>query len=123
MCFGKSHCEVVPCPNLAAYIEQNIFNLDKDGVLSNLPRVSADSIVLGCTHYTFIKKYIEEYYGCPVYDGIEGTSNRLCQILGNSDHLLGKAENISQSVEKVQFIGGDTKKNAAVFRLLVAQSG
>lgn len=114
--YGNGKTEVLPCPNLAAYVEQNIFNINAKEISRLLPQTQADSIVLGCTHYIFIEKYIAEHYNCRVYDGLAGTANRLCQILGNFDHF-------PKSVGKVSFSGGDTEKNAKVFGVLCPKSG
>lgn len=114
--FGNGRTEIIACPNLAAYIEQNIFSLDGSAITSILPQIKADSIVLGCTHYIFVEKHIAMYYGCRVYDGLAGTANRLCQILGNFDHFTEK-------LGKVSFSGGDTVKNAKVFDMLIHKSG
>jgi len=110
--YGKGHTEVVPCPDLAAFIENNIFTLsEKQNELSALlPDIKADSVVLGCTHYVFIKELIKKRYGCPVYDGLEGTAKRLCDILGKSNHQGTK------DGRNVMFIGGDAEKNVKVFR-------
>ena len=114
--YGNGITEVVPCENLAAYIEGNIFNLDAEQIVSLLPNTHADSVVLGCTHYIYAEKIIARFYGCHVYDGLEGTANHLCEILGNFDHF-------PKSRGKVTFLGGDTDKNAEVFAQLNPESG
>lgn len=110
--FGNGTTEAVACPDLASYIENNIFALNREKIFSLLPKNAADSVVLGCTHYGFIKKEIREFYGCPVYDGVEGTAKRLCEILGNISHLAAESE------KNVKFIGGDAEKNSRVFDIL-----
>ena len=47
-----------------------------------LPQKRFDSVVLGCTHYIFIKDIVKSFYKCPVFDGIEGTADHLCEKLG-----------------------------------------
>ncbi len=71
-----------PCDGLAGAIEKN---LGKAGVdfTSYLPRgrEKPDAVVLGCTHYPYIKIQIEEFYGCKTVDGREGVVRRLKSIL------------------------------------------
>lgn len=131
--YGGGATKVAPCPELAPYIEKNIFSLDERSVYLMLPPVQTQNVVLGCTHYTFVKDYIKRRYGCEVFDGIEGTARRLCKILGIFDHLDRKDEDLSKNghfepnfeeiAAKVEFIGGDERKNSAVFKWLVGQSG
>ena len=109
--YGCGHTKVIGCPDLAAYIENNVFNLDKKEVERLLPKIECDSIVLGCTHYIYISEVISTFYNCPVFDGIEGTSKQFEKILGISDHKhLGRSE--------ITFWGGNCAKNAEVYALL-----
>ena len=105
---GMGRTEVLPCPELALYIENNIYNIDKEKINALLPETRADSIVLGCTHYSFVKKHIEKYYSRPVFDGNLGTAEHLRTFLGNFDH---RPENTG----KIWFCGGDEKKNSHIF--------
>lgn len=70
----------LPCEGLAKEIEVGIANglrnYDKW-----LPPAQLDGVVLGCTHYVFIRKQIEAFYNCPAYDGNEGVANRLQSCL------------------------------------------
>ena len=45
---------------------------------------SPDGVVLGCTHYVFLKKFIKEFYDCPVFDGNEGIKHRLSTVLSEN---------------------------------------
>ncbi len=114
--YGRGHTNLVACPDLAAYVEKNINNLSKEGVEWLLPEFKADSVVLGCTHYVFVKNIIKNYYGCPVFDGIEGTAAHLCGKLGISDHRNSRGQ-------KISFKGGDYAKNREIFNLILRQSG
>lgn len=40
-----------------------------------------DCVVLGCTHYVFCKKIIEEIFSLPIYDGNTGVAKRLKNLL------------------------------------------
>ena len=114
--FGSGETKVAPCSDLASYIEENVGNFNPAEVERLLPKESADSVVLGCTHYSFVKDIIKNYYNCPVFDGNEGTSAHLCEKLGISDHRAERAQSIA-------FIGGNTDKNRSVFRSLMVDSG
>lgn len=118
--YGNNHTQVVACPDLAAYIERNIFCLDENEIAELLPKIEADSIVLGCTHYIFIEKTVKNFYNCPVYDGVYGTAARLCSVLGKTDHQTGISDDF---LKNTAFIGGDEVKNRLVFEQLVSHCG
>ena len=107
---GGGHTKVIACPDLAAYIENNIFNLDCKEVQRLLPKIKCDSIVLGCTHYIYVGEIISSFYNCPVFDGIEGTANRFETIIGNCDFPSDHSE--------ITFFGGDCMKNSRIFSYL-----
>ena len=68
------------CDKLAGEIERGL--LDSARTYSQfLPNGTPRGVVLGCTHYIYIKKYIESFYGCPSYDGNKGIAARLAQII------------------------------------------
>ena len=74
--------------NLVPQIEKNIFNLSRINLSEHIPKGNFDGVVLGCTHYIFMKKQIENYLKIPVFDGNLGTAdhlkNILCEISKNS---------------------------------------
>ena len=110
--FGNGITRVVACPNLAEYIERNIFNIDDKEVIEMLPKCSPDSVVLGCTHYTYVKDVIKRFYNCEIYDGIYGTADRLCNVLSQKYALNERCR------PEIEFCGGDERKNRAVFSLI-----
>ncbi len=114
--YGSENTEVIACPDLAYYIENNINELNSDGVKRLLPDLKADSVVLGCTHYVFAEEIIKDFYNCPVFDGIEGTAAHLCEKIGIFDHRC-------ERIQKISFSGGDTVKNRLIFNKLLMQSG
>lgn len=119
-CLG-GHALVYPCPTLAEYVEENIFSLPEKLPKGLIPEVAADSVVLGCTHYVFIKRQIEKAYNCPVFDGISGTADHFAKILGMTDHFGDFSGNFDHSAvdkPKITFIGGDFNKNKRVFEFL-----
>lgn len=113
---GARNVTVAACDRLAAYVEKNIDNFDIKEVKAMLPRFKAENVVLGCTHYIFVKEIIKDFYNCPVYDGIDGTAANLKRILGIDDHLPFRAQ-------KIGFHGGDEAKNRRIFGMLLKQSG
>lgn len=110
--YGNGITQVVACPNLAAYIERNIFNLDENEVIKMLPECSPDSVVLGCTHYTYVKDTIQRFYSCDVYDGICGTADLICKTLSQNHSKTALIR------PEIKFCGGDESKNRAVFSLI-----
>ena len=109
--YGEGRVQLFPCENLAAYIENNIFNMDIKEIEKLLPEVCCDGVVLGCTHYAYAAQVISVHYGCAVYDGVEGTANQICKILGKSDHH-------QFCPQEVAFYGGNCLKNAQIFDCL-----
>ena len=74
----------LPCPGLAERIEQGHFEDETlDAYLQGLFRPYRDRdveyIVLGCTHYPFIRRAIAKNFGRPVtiIDGSQGTARQL----------------------------------------------
>lgn len=106
--YGRGHTRVVACPDLAAYIENNVFSLDRKEVVKMLPKVDCDSIVLGCTHYIYILEIVSSFYNCPVYDGVEGTANQF-------ERIIGAPNNATADYSEITFFGGDFIKNSRVF--------
>ncbi len=78
--FPKANLTAYPCDGLAGAIEKN---LGKKGVDFSgfLPRGKPQTVVLGCTHYPYIKEEIEGAYGCKTVDGNEGVARRLKGVL------------------------------------------
>lgn len=114
--FGKGRVVTAACPDLAQYIENNIGNIDGEYIKSLLPKIDCDSVVLGCTHYIYIKEIVKFFYNCPVFDGIEGTADNLVRKLGKNDHRAKRAQ-------KITFEGDFVVKNRDIFKKLVAEFG
>lgn len=91
-------CEVVPvpCPGLAARIEHG--DLDAPDVLEMLGRYvgahagHVDGVVLGCTHYPFVRRQIAEVLGPDVrfFDGGAGTARQLGARLADTGLLADR---------------------------------
>lgn len=72
------------CDSLAGAIEERLFDESRHRPFDFSPFFPCgkpDSVVLGCTHYVFLKKQAENFYRCPVYDGNEGIARELVTVL------------------------------------------
>ncbi|MDE6867819.1 MAG: aspartate/glutamate racemase family protein [Clostridia bacterium] len=98
--FAPEETTVVGCGTLAEYIERNVPNIPDSLPEGLLPDVKTDSVVLGCTHYAFVKKQIEDRYNCPVFDGIEGTAAHFSEIMGITDHYYAQNGDFRPLAEK-----------------------
>lgn len=96
--WGSGH-EVIsaPCPGLAARIE--LGDLDKPDIYSLLEDLvgayagEVDCVVLGCTHYSFVKRQICEVVGdVPLFDGAQGTALQLQRKLAERGLLTKSNE-------------------------------
>jgi glutamate racemase len=84
----------LPCKGLAEMVEQGIFQgPEMDAYLQELllpfRHCSVEYIVLGCTHYPFLRKAIRKNFGRPVeiIDGSDGTARQLRRQLAARDLL------------------------------------
>ncbi len=92
----------IPCPNLASLIENNfsdkklitdyLYNVLRDFLPDKL-----DGIVLGCTHFTFIKNHILALLpNVKLFDGNEGTAKQTKHLLDTygltADRKIGNFE-------------------------------
>lgn len=82
----------VPCHELAKKIEEAVFkNNNIDGyineILTPFKEENVTAVVLGCTHYPFVKDKIINVLNknVVVFDGIDGTITHLKEILINND--------------------------------------
>lgn len=89
----------LPCAGLVEYIEQGILEGEElEGYLEEKfkPYLSDDiaSVVLGCTHYPFIKKSLGNVIGnhVPLIDGGIGTSHELERKLAERDLINDSQE-------------------------------
>ncbi len=107
------------CPTLAAEIESGGGKISDERLNRILPRGAFDGIVLGCTHYVFIKEQISRFYRCKTFDGNEGVSRHVKRIFegksgkdqglmttsnhskGTVDHLCIKTNKCSPNSAKI----------------------
>lgn len=70
------------CERLAEAIEKNLL-VDAYDFSSLFPKGKPSAVVLGCTHYAYISKQIQAFYGCETYDGGLGMAKRLRSFVDN----------------------------------------
>ena len=107
-------CVHAHCPaRLAGEIEKNIFSLaraDVEGCLAPLSRGRYDAVVLGCTHYVFVKERIEKALGCPAFDGNIGTADHFAASMNICSKITEKEGAIAPF-----FLGKAAKHNKNVY--------
>lgn len=101
----------IPAPNLVNIVESGITNgcIAEQNIMSlfeNIDKTSLSCVVLGCTHFIFLKKSIQNVLGSniAIIDGNFGTSNHLKNILLDrnliSSNSKGSVEIINSSQDK-----------------------
>ena len=92
---GSANVVVLPQERLATLIEKNLNDIEsvKGHVHSILDgQDNVESVVLGCTHYYFIKNIINEYFGgrVKVYDASQAVARQVFKVLSNKNLLTNK---------------------------------
>lgn len=85
----------MPCPELVNIVENDL--LDDENVVEtqikeyykDLDMSKINSVVLGCTHFVFYRKYMEKIlnHNINIVDGNLGTTNHLKDVLREKDEL------------------------------------
>ena len=105
----NANCIVIPEKNLAADIEKNIFNLNSI-MPENIITDDIKAVVLGCTHYIFIKDIFKKLYpNAEILDGNSGSVNNLKNYL-TENNMLNK-----NGAQKISFKGNCAEKNRLIF--------
>ncbi len=78
--YPSAELVIHPCPHLAKAIEQGGKDMNFD-ISIHISTMPVSSVVLGCTHYIYIKERIKSMFSCPVFDGNLGISTRLSTVL------------------------------------------
>ena len=87
------HALALPCPGLMEFAERGEFEgegIDRflKALLRPVQDEKVDAVVLGCTHYVFLKKAIAAVLpGAQLIDGNLGTAKRLQYLLGEAGLL------------------------------------
>lgn len=101
MMHHKDEAEIIPlpCPGLMEFVEKG--ELDSEGLhqyleekLSPYKEKGVDAIVLGCTHYPFVKSAISKVIGekTQIFDGNLGTVKELERRLKEKDLLTKRSQ-------------------------------
>ncbi len=123
---ARHQVENVPCPGLVELIEAGETGKAVDDRLAQLlgqyGGAQIDAIVLGCTHYPFIRGNIERYAKahfageCRLFDGNAGTVRQLKRVLADNGLL---SENGKGGVSL--FTSGDAKTVVPAFERMLAE--
>ena len=112
---GKARFYVQPCPGLVNAIEKGIFDDFKlfklvEKYLENFKKNDVDTIVLGCTHFIYIKPLIQKIMGSSI--SIIETGEAVARQLQSKLVEFNLKEYISMSTGSTKIIlTGDRKKN------------
>jgi glutamate racemase len=87
----------LPCPGLVEYVERGeLSGAGIESFLSGLfaPYTDIDCVVLGCTHYPFVRRAVEKVLGenVRIFDGGEGTARETLRRLKECDLCNPKEE-------------------------------
>lgn len=103
----------IPAPKIVELVEKGVTEgIEMDEVLAEyfeeISNENIDSIVLGCTHFVFIKESILKYFddNINLYDGNEGTVNQLIRIL-NEIELMEKNTDVKSGNIELINTGGE----------------
>ena len=79
-----------PCDGLAGAVE-SLLRGEANDWRKYLPAGAPTAVVLGCTHYIYLKEEISRHYRCDALDGNEAVAKRLKFLLENRERQpLGK---------------------------------
>ncbi|MBM7561211.1 glutamate racemase [Fusibacter tunisiensis] len=98
----------LPVPEWVELVENALWQQEhvKQVVTSVLDRIKVpvEAVVLGCTHFIFLKPYIEAYYSghVKIFDGNEGTVQHLKNVLIQRDMLNDHTEWGCLSIENTK---------------------
>ena len=99
------------CDALAGEIEKHVTDRAFD-YTPYLPSGTPDAVVLGCTHYIYIRKNLEAFYGCNVYDGNRGIADHLSVVL---------EKQILPKTDEIFFLGSGEKVNRTLYERMFAE--
>lgn len=105
--------------NLAGDIETNLFNLDRVNLSEHFRCLHSekkyfDVVILGCTHYEFLKKQIFNHFQPKkISSGVELAVRQTLKLLKNTKSLENKSQN------EVLFIGKSKNLNQRFYKKVV----
>lgn len=117
-----ANADVVACNGLAELVERgDLDNPEIVGLLNNLVgeyRGRVEAVVLGCTHYPFVARQIEDVLG-PVrfFDGSKGAARQLKRLLDGKGIASGRS-----GAGRIEYDSSDASGTAAcLYRRLMEQ--
>lgn len=113
--YPQEQFEVFAPPRLAQAVEDHFLRGEALTLSEHLPPIEGfDGAVLGCTHYSLIKREIFHFWGTDLFDGTDGTVRHLKNVLGIGicDHLKPQAPKIDYLTKNLTKMG-----NSRVFFL------
>lgn len=115
----------MPCPGLMDMVERGVVDgpeMDEylAGVREKIGDVRVDAVVLGCTHYVFLRTAVERTFpGAQVIDGNGGTARQLKRLLEECGLTRGESGRVG-SVELIT--SGDPSEIELMRKLLNMRS-
>lgn len=102
--------KIIPFPDLAKKIEENVFNLNAFNLSPYFESFNGKvkTLVLGCTHYSYISKNLRSFLSANVVDGYD-------KILNLVEYELNSRNIFSNNIQSVTFIGNSKSFNKKVF--------
>lgn len=100
---------VVPLPFLAGEIERNVLFPEKINVKCDVLAIgNAENVVLGCTHYGFVKEKLEKLTGANIYEPFSnvldgGVKYGLKAGFGGTVSFKGRSATYNEKVYKIYF--------------------
>lgn len=95
--------------DLVADIEKNAPDWENVGINIHFSPQVCDGVVIGCTHFLFLREEISRFYGAPCFDGNKNTLKSLKKILKNDINSQEKSGNVI-------FIGNSQEQNRTLYR-------
>ena len=123
--FPKSTLQAYPCDGLAGEIEKHLCDSNYD-YTPCLPQGTPDTVVLGCTHYIYLKKQIRRFYRSEVVDGNQGMANRLISLLKEYPNENRETQPLLATPPKnapIFFLGTQKTINEHVYEQTFAKMG
>lgn len=104
---------------------ETALNVSLKNFKPTLPPCKADNVVLGCTHYIYMKEYVSNFYNAKTFDGNQGIANRLIQVLRKTGKKIGTFDHFEKKPDfqrDFYFLLGDNQKNKLIFEQMFANS-
>lgn len=119
--FPGCNFTVYPAAGLAEAIERSLTQDVPFSLFDHLPprgKPAFDGVVLGCTHYLFVREEITQFYHVPTFDGNFGTAKRVLSILetGTSSHQYPQGFDKNSLKNPVIFLGKYASFNEKVYK-------